>query len=287
MVSGIGEINWQRDLPRLIFARSVVFAQLAMEHPHILLLGAYSFRLSRHGTFWSTSCIDEPTNHLDMESIDALAIAIKEFEGGVVIVSHDFRMFHNIFHFDLTYSNCGFDCFHRSYLSSRQWSVGSQRQDDQEFNERWHFHCRLQEQARQAESAFIISRVVVTADILFFQVKLHSKKLSYSARLWRKGRHESHVIQAPDLHSDFLSTGMSVAVTIITSCSPICPIIAWILLSFCPSHHNHDLMNITSNYYCMSYLRCSAIVLDYPLDMSWIDNYNSTSVRLKNILNQK
>ena len=28
-----------------------------------------------------------------MESIDALAQAIKEFEGGVVIVSHDFREF--------------------------------------------------------------------------------------------------------------------------------------------------------------------------------------------------
>jgi ATP-binding cassette subfamily F protein 2 len=34
----------------------------------------------------------QPTNHLDMESIDSLAEAINEFKGGLVLVSHDFRL---------------------------------------------------------------------------------------------------------------------------------------------------------------------------------------------------
>lgn len=42
--------------------------------------------------------LDEPTNHLDIETIDALAEAINEFNGGMILVSHDFRLINQVCH---------------------------------------------------------------------------------------------------------------------------------------------------------------------------------------------
>jgi ATPase subunit of ABC transporter with duplicated ATPase domains len=51
-------------------AARLVFSRLAMERPNVLVL-------------------DEPTNHLDLESIEALVQGLEEFDGTLILVSHD------------------------------------------------------------------------------------------------------------------------------------------------------------------------------------------------------
>ena len=51
----------------------LVFCEISLQTPHLLLF-------------------DEPTNAADMEMIDSMAEAINSFNGGVVVISHDFRL---------------------------------------------------------------------------------------------------------------------------------------------------------------------------------------------------
>ena len=55
----------------------VAFACLSLTNPHILVL-------------------DEPSNHLDIEAMDALSDALRKFQGGVLMVSHDVTMLQNV-----------------------------------------------------------------------------------------------------------------------------------------------------------------------------------------------
>ena len=48
----------------------VAFAQIMWQQPHVLLL-------------------DEPTNHLDLDAVEALIMALLNFDGGLLVISHD------------------------------------------------------------------------------------------------------------------------------------------------------------------------------------------------------
>jgi ATP-binding cassette, subfamily F, member 3 len=50
----------------------VALAIIAYANPHIIIM-------------------DEPTNHLDMDAVQALIVALSNFKGGVLLVSHDFH----------------------------------------------------------------------------------------------------------------------------------------------------------------------------------------------------
>ena len=55
----------------------VAFACLSLTNPHVLVL-------------------DEPSNHLDIEAMDALSTALQNFQGGVLMVSHDVTMLQTV-----------------------------------------------------------------------------------------------------------------------------------------------------------------------------------------------
>merc|ERR1719401_820230 len=75
-VTGDKQTNQIKTLSPGYRAR-LVFCLMSLRNPHLLLL-------------------DEPTNPLDMDMIDSLALAIKKFSGGIVLVSHDFRLLEQV-----------------------------------------------------------------------------------------------------------------------------------------------------------------------------------------------
>ena len=79
----------------------VLFTQVTWNHPHLIVL-------------------DEPTNHLDVGALRALAAALNDFKGAVVLVSH----------------NASFCCsFCRDLWIVKKGTVSCKRGDDTPFSE--------------------------------------------------------------------------------------------------------------------------------------------------------
>jgi len=55
----------------------VVFVELGLRKTHLLLL-------------------DEPTNHLDLETVDCLVEGLRNFKGGVMVITHNVELINKV-----------------------------------------------------------------------------------------------------------------------------------------------------------------------------------------------
>ena len=131
--------------------------------------------------------LDEPTNHLDMESSDALLAAIDNFEGTVIMVTHNEMFLHAlaqrliVFHEDSTYM---FDGSYQRFLEEVGWeneSEGAVRKNAGEKNQ----HSKLNKKELRRKRSEInfergkavkpLKQSIVTIEN---NIDLHEKKLN-------------------------------------------------------------------------------------------------------------
>jgi ATP-binding cassette subfamily F protein 3 len=80
--------------------------------------------------------LDEPTNHLDMDACDALLAAIDNFDGALIMVTHNEMFLHALADRLIVFDDAGarlFDGSYQDFLDKGGWGDGaaiSRRQDD-------------------------------------------------------------------------------------------------------------------------------------------------------------
>ncbi len=90
----------------------LVFATLVYQKPNLLLL-------------------DEPTNHLDLDMRHAISLALQEFEGAMVIVSHDRHLLRSVTDEFYLVANQKVDIFKGDLDDYRNWITEEKKQDAQ------------------------------------------------------------------------------------------------------------------------------------------------------------
>lgn len=150
---GLGKEDWQRPLNQLSGGQKTraLLARLLLEKPDLLML-------------------DEPTNHLDIEAVEWLEHALLEWQGAVVIVSHDRYFLDNVVDTIWEMSPNGLEVYsgnYSAYLLQRQ--------------ERWEYMERVfkEEKARLTKEVDFIQRNWVRAST-------HARALGLLRRLSRE-----------------------------------------------------------------------------------------------------
>merc|ERR1711964_813221 len=83
---------WHDDVFKVITNLSngeharLIFSKLLLDQPNLLLL-------------------DEPTNHLDIPSIEALEVALNDYSGTILVISHDRHFLNKIANKFLVFGN--------------------------------------------------------------------------------------------------------------------------------------------------------------------------------------
>jgi ATP-binding cassette, subfamily F, member 3 len=112
---GLGKKHWQMPLNHLSGGQKTraLLARLLLEKPDLLML-------------------DEPTNHLDIEAVEWLERILREWQGAVLIVSHDRFFLDNVVNTIWDMSHSGIEVYsgnYSAYLLQRQ--------------ERWEYYERV------------------------------------------------------------------------------------------------------------------------------------------------
>jgi ATP-binding cassette, subfamily F, member 3 len=149
---GLGKKHWHMPLNQLSGGQKTraLLARLLMEKPDLLML-------------------DEPTNHLDIEAVEWLEHTLREWNGAVLIVSHDRYFLDNTVNTIWEMTRSGIETYSGNYTSFLM-----QRQ------ERWEYYQRVfeEEKTRLTNEADFIQRNWVRAST-------HARALGLLRRLTR------------------------------------------------------------------------------------------------------